>query len=242
MENTFPENKRPDDKPLTIAHQDQYNEGRCTVAQLKLNTILGITYPQVPVTKAIMCSDPKSQILWLHLDSAAQARTIYSRAAQKKPEGFSVKTYTPHVAYDRKLAALERIKEIKLAPENVNKQYQIRLGKVDLELYTKETREAVWLKTPLAELSPDLPPLLVAAWTEERIEEERRAFFAKGKHQCTPPNLQDKSRPHMDTTTTEQDQLGTLNWALDPEEQGSQEAASVADAGDLEGQELHQSS
>ena len=60
VENTFTENKRPEDKPLTIAHQDQYNEGRCTVAQLKLNTILGITYPQVPVTKAIMCSDPKS--------------------------------------------------------------------------------------------------------------------------------------------------------------------------------------
>ena len=141
-----------------------------------------------------------------HCPIKAQQDAVVTRAAQKKPEGFSVKMRTPNIAYERRLKALEAIKELKSKEENKEMQYQIRLGEKDISLWCKTKKEVHWLETPLAELGVELPPVKLEAWTKERMDQERITFFANRKHSCTPPQ-DPRVRPN--------------NWAQEVEDQVS---------------------
>ena len=76
-------------------------------------------------------------------------------------------------------------------------RYQVRLGIKDVELWQKQEGWAQWMKMNPHEICPDLPPLLIQPWTQEKNIAEREKYNErerKRKDGPTPPVQ--RGRPH----------------------------------------------
>ena len=66
---------------------------------------LGFGHGDVAIEKAWMCKEVEKNILWIRLkeeEGVNYVKKVKTRAATKRPNGFSVRDYCPNIAMERK--------------------------------------------------------------------------------------------------------------------------------------------
>ena len=134
------------DSDFEVFYGDKYSDMRILAAQEILRHALKIKEGTITIKNAKMSTSPGSKILWI-TTTEEEVKQMYVQAARRKSKEIRLKTYFPPILYPRMLA-LERILR---EEKNMNPrlQSQIRLGKRDLELYTRHIGEFRYMLTSL---------------------------------------------------------------------------------------------
>ena len=99
-------------------------------------------------------------------------------------------------------------------------RYQLRIGEVDFELWSKTPQEPRWTKVSM-DLLGELPAITVAAWSEERCEEERNKWKGRNKRggALAPTPEQNKNQPRQPGTEGDwahevEEELRDKDWTI----------------------------
>ena len=129
----------------------KYNEARKKAAALLFTNDLHFEENEIEILETKMASDPYSKIMWV-TTREANVKKIYQRAAHVRNPDVKLLTYFPQRLYRKKMLLEGILKNARSKEPKL--RTQIRLGRTDIELWTKFRSEPFWALTPLTEYGP----------------------------------------------------------------------------------------
>ena len=153
---------------IELFNSHLYTKARIEAAQDFLELELKFERYEIEIKETKMSKDGYRHIMWLTMTEEL-VKKIYQRAANIKSPRIQLLTYFPHSLYKKKIA-LEKLLKVARS-KNESLRTQIRLGKKDLELFTKYRYEPYWTKTPLEEYGKiEIEPEITFSPPRERDE------------------------------------------------------------------------
>lgn len=130
---------------------NKYKDERKKAAALLFANELHFREDEIEILETKMANDPYSKVMWV-TTRESNVKKIYRRAAQVRNPEVKLLTFFPQKLYRKKMLLEEVLKK---ARNNEPKlKTQIRLGRTDIELWTKFKSEPYWAITPLTEYGP----------------------------------------------------------------------------------------
>ena len=168
-----------------LYYDDNYNEVRKKAAIDYLSNWLLIKEQDIHILNTRMAKDHTTGILWLTMEEREVVK-IFQKAGRVRNSKVKLHTFYPHQVWERKntlqnLCFLEKQK-------NHNFKFMIKPGISDLELYTKQKGEHLWVKTNLKAYG-NIPEIqFKSSQKEPMVPKLRQSESAKMKRKAGTPN------------------------------------------------------
>ena len=182
----------------------KFANARCEAAINFLHLELKFNKNDILVVDAYMARDPETKILWIETTELS-VKKIFQKAARIRNRDVRILTFFPRHLFNKKrnLDAILRTQR----GIDPTLRTQIRLGKSDLELYTKFGNEQFWNKSPLGIYGdPNVDPTL-----SPPVRRATPSHPSQGKRKVSSPaNKDDTTKKHRVTSPANTKQRVTV--------------------------------